>query len=136
MCRNRDTAPVGRLRKAYEAVARRRWAIVTIQLVALTVVLFFAGWAFRGAWHDAEPRLRRADFSELAFSTAILAAYYLLFTLGWLWMLAAWGLRVPYIVALQAEICKQACELLPHLIPIVVLHHPGSAAHHCAQGAK
>ena len=104
---------MGRLRKAYEAVARRRWAIVTIQLVALTVVLFFAGWAFRGAWHDAEPRLRSADFSELAFSTAILAAYYLLFTLGWLWMLRAWGLRVPYIVALQAEMTSILAKYVP-----------------------
>jgi len=104
---------VGRLRRGYEAVARRRWAIVTIQLVALAVVLFFAGWAFRGAWHEAEPRLADADVSDLAFSSAILAAYYLLFTVGWQRLLAAWGVRIPYLVALQAEMTSILAKYVP-----------------------
>jgi len=104
---------MGRLRRGYEALARRRWAIVTIQLVALAVVLFFAGWTFRGAWHDAEPRLRDADASDLAVSSAILAAYYLLFTVGWQRMLAAWGLRIPYLVALQAEMTSILAKYVP-----------------------
>ena len=104
---------MGRLRSAYEAVARRRWAIVTIQLVALGVVLFFAGWAFRGAWHDAKPRLRDADASDLVVSSAILAAYYLLFTVGWQRILAAWGLRLPYLVALQAEMTSILAKYVP-----------------------
>jgi uncharacterized membrane protein YbhN (UPF0104 family) len=101
------------VQRAYQAVARRRWAIVTIQLVALGVVLFFAGWAFRGAWHDAEPRLRDADASDLAVSSTILAAYYLLFTVGWQWMLRAWGLRIPYLVALQAEMTSILAKYVP-----------------------
>jgi len=101
------------VQRAYQAVARRRWAIVTIQLVALGVVLFFAGWAFRGAWHDAEPRLRDADVSDLVVSSAILAAYYLLFTVGWQWMLRAWGLRIPYLVALQAEMTSILAKYVP-----------------------
>jgi uncharacterized membrane protein YbhN (UPF0104 family) len=104
---------MGRLRRGYEALARRRWAIVTIQLVALAVVLFFAGWTFRGAWHDAKPRLRDADASDLAVSSAILAAYYLLFTVGWQRMLAAWGLRIPYLVALQAEMTSILAKYVP-----------------------
>jgi uncharacterized membrane protein YbhN (UPF0104 family) len=104
---------VGRLRTAYEAVARRRWAIVTIQLVALAVVLFFAGWTFRGAWHDAKPRLRGADGSDLVVSSAILAAYYLLFTVGWQRILAAWGVRIPYLVALQAEMTSILAKYVP-----------------------
>jgi uncharacterized membrane protein YbhN (UPF0104 family) len=104
---------VGRLRRAYEAVARRRWAIVAIQLSALAIVLFFVGWAFRGTWHDAEPRLRDADFSELGFSITLVAAYYLLFTVGWQWILAAWGLRVPYIAALQAEMTSILAKYVP-----------------------
>jgi uncharacterized membrane protein YbhN (UPF0104 family) len=104
---------MGRLRRGYEALARRRWAIVTIQLVALAVVLFFAGWTFRGAWHDAEPRLRDADVSDLVVSSAILAAYYLLFTVGWQWMLRAWGLRIPYLVALQAEMTSILAKYVP-----------------------
>ena len=104
---------MGRLRRGYEALARRRWAIVTIQLVALAVVLFFAGWAFRGAWHDARPRLEDADVSDLAFSCAILASYYLLFTVGWQRLLAAWGVHIPYLVALQAEMTSILAKYVP-----------------------
>jgi uncharacterized membrane protein YbhN (UPF0104 family) len=104
---------VGRLRTGYEALARRRWAIVTIQVVALAVVLFFAGWAFRGAWHDAKPRLRDADASDLALSSAILVSYYLLFTVGWQRILAAWGVRIPYLVALQAEMTSILAKYVP-----------------------
>jgi uncharacterized membrane protein YbhN (UPF0104 family) len=101
------------VREAIQAVASRRWAIVTIQLVALATVLFFAGWAFRGAWHDAEPRLRDADLSDLVVSSAILAAYYLLFTVGWQRILRAWGLRIPYLVALQAEMTSILAKYVP-----------------------
>jgi uncharacterized membrane protein YbhN (UPF0104 family) len=104
---------VGRLRRAIQAIARRRWAIVVIQVVALATVLFFAGWAFRGAWHDARPRLEEADVSDLVVSCAILAAYYLLFTIGWQRMLRAWGLRIPYLVALQAEMTSILAKYVP-----------------------
>jgi len=104
---------VGRLRRAYEAVARRRWALVAIQLTAVAVLLFFLGWAFRGAWEDAQPRLRDADFVDLAISTAILAAYYLLFTLGWQRILRAWGLEIPYFLALQAEMASILAKYVP-----------------------
>ncbi len=113
LCRNRDTSRVGRLRKAIQAVVSRRWAIVTIQLVALATVLFFAGWAFRGAWHDARPRLEGVDVSDLAISSAILISYYLLFTVGWQRMLRAWGLRIPYLVALQAEMTSILAKYVP-----------------------
>ncbi|MEK6275860.1 MAG: lysylphosphatidylglycerol synthase transmembrane domain-containing protein [Actinomycetota bacterium] len=104
---------MGRLRRGYEALARRRWALVTIQLTAVGVLVFALGWAFRGAWHDARPRLRDADFSDLAVSIAILAAYYLLFTVGWQRMLRSWGLRIPYLVALQAEMASVLAKYVP-----------------------
>jgi uncharacterized membrane protein YbhN (UPF0104 family) len=84
-----------------------------LQLVALGVVLFFVGWALRGAWHDAKPRLEGARASDLVISCAILAAYYLLFTVGWQRMLAAWGLRIPYFVALQAEMSSILAKYVP-----------------------
>jgi uncharacterized membrane protein YbhN (UPF0104 family) len=104
---------VGRLQRAYEALARRRWALILIQLTAVGLIFFFLGWAFRGSWHEAKPHLREADVSDLAISVAILTAYYLLFTVGWRWMLAAWGLRIPYIVALQAEMASVLAKYVP-----------------------
>jgi len=113
MCRFGDTALVGRLRRAFEALTRRRWALIAIQLTAVGVLLFFLGWAFRGAWRDAQPRLEDANFPDLVLSTAILAAYYLLFTVAWQRMLAAWGLRIPYFIALQAEMASILAKYVP-----------------------
>jgi glycosyltransferase 2 family protein len=91
----------------------RRWALIVIQLTAVGVLLFFLGWAFRGAWHEARPRLRDASLSDLAISTAILGAYYLLFTVAWQRMLAAWGLHIPYFIALQAEMASILAKYVP-----------------------
>ena len=104
---------MGTLRELAEALGRRRWLLVAIQLVALAVLLFFLGWAFRGAWREARPRLQDANLGELGLSTAILAAYYLLFTVGWQRLLRAWGLRLPYFVALQAEMASILAKYVP-----------------------
>jgi uncharacterized membrane protein YbhN (UPF0104 family) len=104
---------VRRLQRAYEAVIRRRWALIAIQLTALAVLLFFLGWAFRGAWHEARPRLEDASVGDLAISCTILASYYLLFTVAWQRMLGAWGLDVPYFVALQAEMASILAKYVP-----------------------
>jgi len=92
---------------------RRRWALIVIQLTAVGVLLFFLGWAFRGAWHEARPRLRDASFPDLAISTAILGAYYLLFTVAWQRILAAWDVHIPYFVALQAEMASILAKYVP-----------------------
>ena len=113
MSRNRDTSIVSTLRKAFDAVVSRRWAVITIQLAALTVVLVFFFWAFRGAWQEAKPLLRDASVPDLAASTAVLCLYYLLFTVAWQRMLAAWGLRIPYIIALQAEMASILAKYVP-----------------------
>jgi glycosyltransferase 2 family protein len=104
---------VGSLRRAFEAVRRRRWALIAIQVTAVVVVFVILGWAFRGTWHDAEPRLRAANLVDLGISTAILGAYYLLFTVAWQRMLAAWGLRIPYFLALQAEMASVLAKYIP-----------------------
>jgi uncharacterized membrane protein YbhN (UPF0104 family) len=104
---------VERFRERLEALQRHRWALVTIQLGAVGAVLFFLAWAFRGAWHDAGPRLRDADLRYVTVSCLVLVAYYLLFTVGWQRMLAAWGLEIPYLVALQAEMTSILAKYVP-----------------------
>ena len=46
-----------RVRKLLEWLQRHRLVLMVIQLAALTVVLFFLGWAFRGAWKETKPLL-------------------------------------------------------------------------------
>jgi glycosyltransferase 2 family protein len=104
---------VARLRTALDWLQSHRWALVTLQLLALTLVLGFFFWAFRDAWHEAKPLLRAADVREVVLSSLILASYYLLFTVAWQRMLAAWGLEIPYLVALQAEMASILAKYVP-----------------------
>jgi glycosyltransferase 2 family protein len=104
--------------------------VIALQLTALVVLLGVLGWAFRDAWDEAGPRLREADPTDLAFSLIVLMAYYLLFTVAWRWLLAAWGLRIPYILALQAEMASILAKYIPGTVwipaaRVVVLRRVG-----------
>jgi uncharacterized membrane protein YbhN (UPF0104 family) len=99
--------------KRLAAPLRNRRAIVTLELIGLAVLLGALGWALRDVWADAAPRLRHADLSDLALAVAIVAAYYLVFVLGWIRILAAYGIRIPYRVALQAEMLSMLAKYVP-----------------------
>ena len=95
------------------AVLRTRKALLALQLLALAVLIAALGWAVRDVWPDAAPRLASADPLQLTFALSILAAYYLLFVVGWMWILATMGIRVPYSVALQAEMLSMLAKYVP-----------------------
>jgi uncharacterized membrane protein YbhN (UPF0104 family) len=67
----------------------------------------------RDVWADAKPRLRNADVTDLALAVAIVAAYYLAFVIGWLRILAAYGIHIPYRVALQSEMLSMLAKYVP-----------------------
>ena len=69
--------------------------------------------ALSEAWADAKPRLRDADVSDLVVATALLAAYYCMFVVGWQWILRALDVRVSYGVALQAEMASMLAKYVP-----------------------
>jgi glycosyltransferase 2 family protein len=92
---------------------RRRFVVIGVQIAFVAIVLAFLGWALRGAWADALPRLRHADPWILVAALAVLAAYYLLFVLGWQWILAALGVRLGYGTALQAEMASMLAKYVP-----------------------
>ena len=92
---------------------RNRRVFVTLELIGLAVLLAALGWALRDVWADAAPRLRHADISDLALAVAIVAAYYLVFVLGWVRILVAYGIRIPYRVALQAEMLSMLAKYVP-----------------------
>jgi len=80
-------------------------------LVLATVAL--CAWAIVDQWHKAGPRLADANIGYLAAGFLTIAAYYLVFILGWIRMLEAWGIRVPYQPALQAEMVSMLAKYLP-----------------------
>jgi uncharacterized membrane protein YbhN (UPF0104 family) len=95
------------------AVLRRRRVLVGLQIAFAAVVLGFLAWALRDVWSDAIPRLADADLLTLAAALLVLAAYYCLFVVGWQWILAAFGIRVPYRLALQAEMASMLAKYVP-----------------------
>lgn len=95
------------------AFLRRRRVLVGLQLGFLAVVLAFLGYALRDVWRDALPRLADTDPVFLAAALGVLAAYYLLFAVGWWWLLAAFRIRVPYGIALQAEMASMLAKYVP-----------------------
>jgi uncharacterized membrane protein YbhN (UPF0104 family) len=96
-----------------QQIAARRWLVVTLQILAALAVLAVLGFAVRGAWHNASDRIASADISDLVLALAALAAYYLLFVIGWIWILAAWGIRLRYRDALQAEMVSMLAKYIP-----------------------
>ena len=101
------------MNRAREWLQGHRWAVVAIQVTALVILFAFFYWAFRDAWHQAKPLLREADLRDVFISMVILAAYYLLFAVAWQRMLAAWGLRIHYFIALQAEMASILAKYVP-----------------------
>jgi glycosyltransferase 2 family protein len=97
-------------------MARRRKLFIALQITALVVFLGFLGYALRDAWQEALPLLRHADLTDLALACAFLAVYYLLFVIGWIWILSALGIRVTYRIALQAEMVSMLAKYIPGLI--------------------
>ena len=95
------------------SLLRRRRVLVAVQLVLAALVLGFLGYFLRGAWADAWPLLRAADPVAIALALALVAAYYLLFVIGWQWILLTLGIRVSYPVALQAEMASMLAKYVP-----------------------
>ena len=87
--------------------------LVGLQLAFLVAVLAFFGYALRDVWADAVPLLADTDPVYLAAALAVLAAYYLLFAVGWWWLLGALRIRVSYGIALQAEMASMLAKYIP-----------------------
>jgi uncharacterized membrane protein YbhN (UPF0104 family) len=87
--------------------------LLALQLVGLAALIAGLAWAVRDVWPEAGPRLADADPLDLAAALAILAVYYLVFVVGWMLILASMGIRVPYRIALQAEMLSMLAKYVP-----------------------
>ena len=82
-----------------------------VGIVGATIALCV--WAVAGQWHKAWPLLVHARPQYLLLALATVTAYYLVFILGWIRMLDEWRIRVPYRLALQAEMVSMLAKYLP-----------------------
>jgi uncharacterized membrane protein YbhN (UPF0104 family) len=101
------------VKKRVLAILRRRRTVVALQLVLVGLILGFLGYYLRDVWADALPRLRDASLVDVSIALGLLAAYYLLFVVGWQWILAALGVRIGYRLALQAEMASMLAKYVP-----------------------
>jgi hypothetical protein len=96
------------------AFARRHpRGVAAAQIVAVAVFVGAALWAISGELDAASDRLAEANVLEFFLGCAAIAAYYLLFVVGWMIILAAWGVRIGYGAALQAEMVSMLAKYVP-----------------------
>jgi uncharacterized membrane protein YbhN (UPF0104 family) len=88
-------------------------ALVIGQVTVLVIAFAIVGWAIRGNLHDVGDRLREASATDFLIGCALIAAYYLLFVVGWTWILGAWQVRIGYFAALQAEMVSMLAKYIP-----------------------
>jgi glycosyltransferase 2 family protein len=86
---------------------------VGAQLGVLAIFLGAVGWAARGTFAAAGDDLRDANLVQFGIACSFLAAYYLLFVLGWMRILADWGQTISYPAALRAEMVSMLAKYVP-----------------------
>ena len=92
---------------------RHRRLLIAAQLTVLAVFFISLGWALRGTIHSAAHDLSNANLVLFALGCAALAAYYLVFVVGWVWILAEWNVRLSYPAALRAEMISMLAKYIP-----------------------
>ncbi|HZS30140.1 MAG TPA: lysylphosphatidylglycerol synthase domain-containing protein [Gaiellaceae bacterium] len=83
------------------------------QIVLLVVFFGSLGWALRGSLHSAAHDLDHANLVLFGLGCAALGAYYLVFVLGWMRILAEWGIELSYPAALRAEMISMLAKYVP-----------------------
>ncbi|MDP9492384.1 MAG: flippase-like domain-containing protein [Actinomycetota bacterium] len=101
------------MRELVQRISARRRLVIGLQLAFVAILLGFFGWVLRDSWADALPRLREADLAQLTIAFLLLAAYYLMFVIGWQWILRALGIQTSYSVALQSEMASMLAKYIP-----------------------
>jgi uncharacterized membrane protein YbhN (UPF0104 family) len=102
-----------RLRSIVRFAKAHPRVLLTAQLVLLVVFLAAVGWAARGAFRAAGSDLRNAEPGWFVLACVALASYYLSFVLGWMRILADWGIRISYSGALRAEMVSMLAKYVP-----------------------
>src|SRR3982751_1738586 len=101
------------MRSAARGLQQRPRLLKGLQLALLVATLAICIWAVRSQWSDAWPLLQHARVGYVVLAFITVCVYYLVFILGWMRILDAWGISVPYRVALQAEMVSMLAKYIP-----------------------
>jgi hypothetical protein len=102
-----------RVRALAAALGRRKRLKVALELAVSAIVVGLCVFAVRDEWGKAAPLLADARLGWIGLALVAVAAYYLVFVLGWVRILAAFDIRVSYIVALQSEMVSMLAKYVP-----------------------
>ena len=100
-------------RNLLAALRRRPNLLRAIEVAVALAVLGLCIWGVRGEWSKAWPELRHANLGYVGLALATVAAYYLVFILGWMRILHEWNVKVTYVPALQSEMVSMLAKYVP-----------------------
>jgi len=107
---------MSRLSEVAGWASRHRRLLGAVQVIVLIVFFGSLGWALRGSIHAAAHDLDNANLTLFALGCAALGGYYLAFVLGWIRILAEWGIQLSYPAALRAEMISMLAKYIPGAI--------------------
>ena len=93
--------------------SRHRRLLGAVQLLLLAAFFISLGWALRHELHAAAHDLDNANLVLFALGCAALGGYYLVFVVGWMRILAEWGIELSYPAALRAEMISMLAKYIP-----------------------
>jgi len=96
---------------AYLRAHPRQRAALELGLLALFLGLFT--WGIRGSFESAGKDLRNADVGYFVLACVAVAAYYLVFVVGWMFILADWGVQISYGTSLRSEMVSMLAKYVP-----------------------
>ena len=107
---------MSRLSDVASWASRHRRLLGVLQLIVLAVFFVSLGWAIRGSVRSAAHDVSNANLVLFALGCAALAAYYLVFVLGWIRILGEWGIPLSYPAGLRAEMVSMLAKYIPGAI--------------------
>ena len=96
---------------AYLRGRSRQRAALELGLLALFLGLFT--WGVHGSFKSAGNDLRNADVGYFVLACVAVAAYYLVFVVGWMFILADWGVQISYGTSLRSEMVSMLAKYVP-----------------------
>jgi len=104
---------MSRLTHVADWASRHRRLLGAVQLILLAAFFLSLGWALRHQLHSAAHDLNNANLALFALGCAALGGYYLVFVVGWMRILAEWGIQLSYPAALRAEMISMLAKYIP-----------------------
>jgi glycosyltransferase 2 family protein len=104
---------MSRLTYIADWASRHRRLLGAVQIILLGGFFLSLGWALRHQLHSAAHDLSNANLVLFALGCAALGGYYLVFVVGWMRILAEWGIELSYPAALRAEMISMLAKYIP-----------------------